>query len=141
MGWRINQNGLAHSPKWTSTCMIHYTCVYIRAGWRLFAKAPSPLEYIRMYGVSCMRWSILANAPVHFIECACLFWRTSYSILCFYVCLCFYIGIQLVRHKSALPGLCQGLLGDLLNANKVVRPPSLPIHGSFWDFGNLLISF
>ena len=49
------------------------------------AKAPSPLEYIHMYGVSCMRWSILANAPIHFIECAYLFWRMSYFIqLSFY---------------------------------------------------------
>ena len=45
------------------------------------AKAPSPLEYIHMYNVSCMRWSILANAPVHFGECACPFYRMRLSIL------------------------------------------------------------
>ena len=45
------------------------------------AKAPSPLEYIHMYGVSCMRWSILANAPIHFGECACPFYRMRQSIL------------------------------------------------------------
>ena len=45
------------------------------------AKAPSPLEYIHMYGVSCMRWSILANAPIHFGECANPFYRMRLSIL------------------------------------------------------------
>ena len=95
-GRRIRQNGLAHSPKWTSACMIHHTCVYIRAGWRLLrlgtplgrgtpgahaAKASSPLEYIHMYNVSCMRWSILANAPIHFGECAYPFYRMRQSIL------------------------------------------------------------
>ena len=96
MDRRIRQNGLAHSPKWTSACMIHYTCVYIRVGWRLLrrgplgfppqggsraAKASSPLEYIHMYSVSCMRWSILANAPIHFGECAYPFYRMRQSIL------------------------------------------------------------
>ena len=96
MDRRIRQNGLAHSPKWTSACMIHYTCVYIRVGWRLLrrgppgfppqggsraAKASSPLEYIHMYNVSCMRWSFLANAPIHFDECAYPFYRMRQSIL------------------------------------------------------------
>ena len=102
MDRRIRQNGLAHSPKWTSACMIHHTCVHIRAGWKTLrlgtradggkamgvgtpgahaAKASSPLEYIHMYSVSCMRWSILANAPIHFGECACPFYRMRLSIL------------------------------------------------------------
>ena len=45
------------------------------------AKVPSPLEYIHMYSVSCMRWSILANSPIHFGKCACPFHRPRQSIL------------------------------------------------------------
>ncbi len=104
MDRRIRQNELAHSPKWT----------YIRAGWRLSrpkapwarglgtpgahaAKAPSPLEYIHMYGVSCMRWSILANAPVHFGECANPFYRMRLSIL---ANVSRYSGIQVFRYPG-----------------------------------------
>ena len=82
--------------------MIHYTCVYIRMGWGLLrlgtladggnargvgtpgahaAKAPSPFEYIHTHSVSGMRWSILANAPINFGECACPFYRMHQSIL------------------------------------------------------------
>ena len=78
------------SSKWTTACMIHHTCVYIAAWAPGFpargkgsraAKAPSPLEYIHMYSVSCMRWSILANAPIRFGECASPFCRMRLSIL------------------------------------------------------------
>ena len=41
----------------------------------------SGLEYIHMYGVSFMLWSILANAPIHFGKCACPFYRMRQSIL------------------------------------------------------------
>ena len=100
INWRIRQNGLAHSPKWTSVCMIHHTCVYIRVGWGLLrrgprgaqppGKGPEPQKpparsniYTCMVYHACagpfwrMRQSILANAPVHFIECTCLFGRVS----------------------------------------------------------------
>ena len=102
MDWRIRQNGWAHAPKWIRACMIHYTCVYIRMGWGLLRRGPpgshppwrsrhqpgsraakvsSPLEYTHMYSVSCMRRSILANAPIHFGECASPFYRMRQSIL------------------------------------------------------------
>ena len=71
--------------------MIHHTCVYIRVARDPFpgagdpgahaAKVPSPLEYIHMYSVSCMRWSILANEPIHVGECACPFCRMRLSFL------------------------------------------------------------
>ena len=123
MDWRIRQNGLAHSPKWTSACMIHHTCVYIRVGWGLLrrgprgsqppGKGPEPQKppartniYTCIVYHACagpfwrMRQSILANAPVHFIECACLFWRMSYFIQCFSVILmislvCYYCFLSL----------------------------------------------
>ena len=109
MEWRIRQNGLAHSPKWISTCMIHYTCVYIRMGWGLLGvdlrashppgvpaitpgpEAQKPPARSNIYTCivyhACagpfwrMRQSILANAPIHFIECAYLFYRMRLSIL------------------------------------------------------------
>ena len=107
MDRRIRRNGLAHLPKRTSACMIHYTCVYIRAGWRLLRlgtlsrglgtlgpmpqkpSAHSNIYTCKVYHACAgpfwrMRQSILANAPVHFIECACLFWRMSYFIPHFY---------------------------------------------------------
>ena len=64
----IRQNRLAHSIKWTGafakppdhsniyTCMVYHGCT--GPFWR-------------------MRQSILANALVHFIECASLFWRMT----------------------------------------------------------------
>ena len=115
MDRRIRQNGLAHAPKWTSACMIHYTCVYIRVGWRLLrrgplgfppqggsraAKASSPLEYIHMYNVSCMRWSFLANAPIHFGECAYPFYRMRQSIL---ANVSRYSGIQVFTRYPGYP--------------------------------------
>ena len=113
---RIRKNGLAHSPTWTSACMIHHTFVYIRPSWGLLRlgtpgwagpgptpQKPPPHSNIytcRVYHACAgpfwrMRQSILANAPVHFIKCACLFWRMSYlscffmqivSICMFFVC-------------------------------------------------------
>ena len=100
VGWRIRQNGLAHSPKWTSVCMIHHTCAYIRAGWGLLRlgtlsrglgpPGPTPQKppahsniYTCIVYHACagpfwrMRQSILSNAPIYFIECACLFWRMN----------------------------------------------------------------
>ena len=119
MKQEFRQNGLAHSPKrigaspqWASACMIHNTCVYIRAGWGFLrlgtprggraraqaAKAPSPCEYIHMYSVSCMRWSILANAPIHFGECACPFYRMRLSIL---ANVSRYSGIEVLRYSGS----------------------------------------
>ena len=72
MGWRLWRRGpLGFPTPWRSR---H------QPGSRA-AKASSPLEYIHMYGVSCMRWSILANAPIHFGECANPFYRMRLSIL------------------------------------------------------------
>ena len=78
MARRIRQNGLAHSPKWTSVCMIHYTCVYIRVGWGLLRRGPrervpsrkSP-QPARIY---THVWCIM-HTLVHFGECANPFWR------------------------------------------------------------------
>ena len=46
INWRIRQNGLAHSPKWTSACMIHHACVYIyssgREAFAAWARARPP---------------------------------------------------------------------------------------------------
>ena len=121
MGWRIRQDELAHLPKWTSACMIHHTCVYIRVGWGLLrrgprgsqppGKSPEPQKppacsniYTCIVYHACagpfwrMRQSILANAPIHFIECAYLFWRMSYfiqlSLLLFY----YYVIIMLLTY-------------------------------------------
>ena len=93
MDRRIRSNGLAHSPKQICAFAkigqrMHdtlYMCIY-SSGLEAFAardpfpgagnpgghaaKAPSPLEYIHTYGASCIRWSILANAQIHCIECA-----------------------------------------------------------------------
>ena len=65
------------------------------------AKAPSPLEYIHMYSVSCMRWSILANAPIHFGECAYPFYRMRQSIL---ANVSRYSGIQVFRYSQDIQG-------------------------------------
>ena len=104
----ISQNGLARSPKRTNVCMIHHTCVYIRMGWGLLrrgprgpqppGKGPEPQKPPARSNIcTCMvyhacagpfwrmRQPILANAPIHFIECAHLFWRMSYLIQCFYI--------------------------------------------------------
>ena len=103
MDRRIRQNGLAHSPKWTSACMIHHTCVYIRAGWGLLRlgtlsrglgpPGPTPQKppahsniYTCIVYHACagpfwrMRQSISSNAPVYFGECLillniCTQWR------------------------------------------------------------------
>ena len=71
-----------------------YMCIYLSGleafaaqdpprGWARAhaAKAPSPPEYIHMNTVSCMCWPISANAPVHFVECACPFYRMRLSVL------------------------------------------------------------
>ena len=117
MDRRIRQNGLAHSPIWTSGCITHHNCVYIQMGWRLLRRGPGPgppggpepqKPPARMNICTCivyhacagpfwrMRQSILANAPIHFIECAYLFWRMSYliqlSLLLFY----YYVIIMLL---------------------------------------------
>ena len=72
--------------------MIHYTCVNIRAGWGLLRRGPAHSNiYTCIVHHACagpfwrMRQSILANAPVLFIECAYLFWRMFYFIQCFYI--------------------------------------------------------
>ena len=101
MDWRICQNGLAQSPKWTSVYDTLYMCIY-SCGLGAFAardpllgagapgahaaKAPSPLEYIH---------TCIMHALVHFGECANPFWRMRQSILsnapiylCEYIVLC-----------------------------------------------------
>ena len=100
--------------------MIHYTCVYIRAGLGAFAAwapgVPNPLAFplstgpepqkppARLNIYTCMvyhacagpfwrmRQSILANAPIHFIECAyfCLANVLFYSIISFIILLLWY---------------------------------------------------
>ena len=80
-------------PKLTNACMIHYTCVYIRAGWGLLrlgtlsrglgAGSPGPtpqkpparsnIHTCIVYHACAgpfwrMRQSILANAPIYFGE-------------------------------------------------------------------------
>ena len=91
MDRRIRQNGLAHSPKWTSACMIHHTCVYIRTGWRLLRLGTPPgpgagnpwdprrksLQPTRIYSHV---WCIM-HVLVHFGECASPFLRMRLSIL------------------------------------------------------------
>ena len=50
-----------------------------------------------------MRQSILANAPVHLIECACLFWRMSRGIRVFRysgIQVFGYSGIQVFRYSG-----------------------------------------
>ena len=106
MDRRIRQNGLAHSPKWTGAFAkmdqhMHdtlYMCIYSSglgafAAWARARPPPGGPEpqkppahsniYTCMVYHACagpfwrMRQSILANAPIHFIECASLFWRIS----------------------------------------------------------------
>ena len=66
-------NASRHSPKKTGA----FDEMDRRLGPR--GKSSSPLEYIHMYSVSCMRWSILVHAPIHFGECACPFYWTCLS--------------------------------------------------------------
>ena len=61
------------------------------------AKASSPLEYIHMYSVSCMRWSILANAPINFDECGCPFYQMRLYVL---ANVSRYSGIQAFRYSG-----------------------------------------
>ena len=105
MDWRIRQNGPAHA--WYT---IH-VYIFERAGGFCGSGPPGgagpgptpqkPPAHSNIYTCivyhACagpfwrMRQSILANAPVHFIECACLFWRMSYS----------GIRIQVFRYSGA----------------------------------------
>ena len=91
MDRRIRRNGLAHSPKWTSACMIHHTCEYIRAGWKLLRLGTPPgpgagnpwgprLKSLQPSRIHTHVWCIM-HALVHFGECANPFWRMRLSIL------------------------------------------------------------
>ena len=104
MDWRIRQNGRMHGTS--------YMCVY-SSGLEAFVaweppwgagSGPTPQKppahsnkYTCTVYHACagpfwrMRQSILANAPVHFIECACLFWRMSYFVRCFYNMLAYFL--------------------------------------------------
>ena len=94
MDRHIRQNGLAHSPKWTSVCMIHYTCVYIRVGWGLLRRGPrgprGPRERVPSQPARiCTHVWCIMHALIHFGKCANpffrmrLFWRMSWGIRVF----------------------------------------------------------
>ena len=108
---KIDRRICQNEPK--CACMILRTCAFIPASLGFLQrgppglpahgpggpelKTPSPLEYIPMYGVSCMRWSILANAPIHFGEFACSFYQMSLSML---ATVSRYSGIPVFRYSG-----------------------------------------
>ena len=103
MDWRIRQNELAHSPKWTSACMIHHTCVYIRVGWGLLRLGTLSRGLGPPGRIYTHLWCIM-HALVHFGECANPFWRMRQSFLSnapIYFSACLevfgYSGIQVSR--------------------------------------------